>query len=43
MLEDIQMVLQLSESLYATNICEKNMILMCDFMFMQHKKSFRHS
>ena len=36
-LEDIQMILQLSERLSATNICEQNM---CDFMFMQHK-SFR--
>ena len=30
------MILQLSEGLSATNICEQNMFLMCDFMIMQH-------
>ena len=35
-LEDIQMILQLSECLSAANICEQNMFPMCDFMFMQH-------
>ena len=35
-LEDIQMILQLSECLSATNICEQNTTPMCDFMFMQH-------
>ena len=33
----IQMILQLSKCLSATNICEQNTIPMCDFMFMQHK------
>ena len=32
---DIQMILQLSECLSATNICEQK-FPMCDFMFMQH-------
>ena len=35
-LEDIQMILQLSECLFATNICEQNVIPTCDFMFIQH-------
>ena len=35
-LEDIQMILQLSRCLFATNIYEQNMIPMYDFMFMQH-------
>ena len=36
-LDNIQMILQLSECLSAINICEQNTIAMCDFMFMQHK------
>ena len=37
-LEDIQMILQQSECIFATNIhvCEQNMIPTCNFMFMQH-------
>ena len=35
-LEDIQKILQHSECLSATNICEQNMFPTCDFMFMQH-------
>ena len=35
-LEDIQMILQLSELLSATNICEQNTFSTCDFIFMQH-------
>ena len=35
-LEDIQMILQLSECLSATNICEQNMFSTCDFILMQH-------
>ena len=34
-LEDIQMILQLSECLSATNICEQNTFPACDVMFMQ--------
>ena len=37
--EDIQMTLQLSECLSATNIWEQNLFPTCDFMFMQHIKS----
>ena len=35
-LEDIQMILQLAECLFAINTCEQNMIPTCHFMFMQH-------
>ena len=38
--EDIQMILQLSQCLSSTNICGQNMLLMCNFIFMQHN---RHS
>ena len=34
--KDIQMILQLSKCLSATNICEENMFPTCDFMFIQH-------
>ena len=39
-LEDIQMILQLSECLSAINICEQITIPTCDFMFMQHNNDF---
>ena len=35
-MEDIQMILQLSECLSATNICEQDTFLTCDFIFMQY-------
>ena len=35
-LGDIQMILQLSECLSATNICEQNMFSRWDFIFMQY-------
>ena len=35
-LGDIQMILQLSESLSATNMCEQSMFSRCDFIFMQY-------
>ena len=31
-IKDIQMILQLSKCLSATNICGQNMFLMCDFI-----------
>ena len=34
--EDIQIILHLSKCLSATNICGQNMLLTCDFIFIQH-------
>ena len=34
--EDIQMILQLSECLSVTNICDHNTFARCDFVYMQH-------